>query len=113
MRSIMIRALSRGTFPTFARKSDRILSVPTVTGGIVFRAIKHSLITRVSLASLATVALTIILTGWAVFWLFNQSAQRILDNHLMAYTDIILSRVEIDHDNVVLRDDAKLLAGLP
>jgi signal transduction histidine kinase len=79
----------------------------------VFRAIRHSLIARVSLASLASVALTVILMGWAILFLFNQSAQRILDNHLMAYTDIILSRVEIDRDKVVLRDDAKLLASLP
>jgi signal transduction histidine kinase len=79
----------------------------------VFRAIRHSLIARVSLASLTTVALTVMLTGWALFWTFDQTAQRILDNHLMAYTDIILSRVEIDHEKVTLRDDAKLLAGLP
>ncbi len=79
----------------------------------MFRAIRRSLIARVSLASLATVALTVLLMGSAIFWLFDRSAERILDDHLMAYTDIILSRVEFDHDKVVLRDDAKLLAGLP
>lgn len=73
---------------------------------------KNSLILRISLLGAAITALAIAVMGAAVVWIFTLSAQRILDNHLMAYTDIIVSRVRID-GAVSLQDDAGLLDKLP
>ena len=73
---------------------------------------KNSLILRISLLGAALSALAIAVMGAAVIWIFTLSAQRILDNHLMAYTDIIVSRIRID-GAVSLQDDAGLLDKLP
>lgn len=73
---------------------------------------KNSLIFRISLLGAAITALAITVMGVAVIWIFTLSAQRILDNHLMAYADIIVSRVRIN-GAVSLQDDAGLLDKLP
>jgi signal transduction histidine kinase len=74
---------------------------------------KTSLILRVGVLCTALVTLALALMGGAILWLFTQSSARILDNHLMAYTDIIISRVEFRGNALSLHDDGKLLAGLP
>lgn len=44
--------------------------------------------------------------------IFTVSSQRILDNHLMAYTDVIVSAIQIE-DGVVFLEDAARLTRLP
>lgn len=74
---------------------------------------KNSLILRILLLCTALVAVTVGMMGAAIVWIFTLSSQRILDNHLMAYTDIIVSRIKVDGATVTLQDDTGVLARLP
>lgn len=76
-------------------------------------SVKNSLILRISALCIAMVSITTLLMGAAILWIFTQSSNRILDNHLMAYTDIIVSQIEVKDNAVILQDDAQLLANLP
>jgi signal transduction histidine kinase len=74
---------------------------------------RNSLILRILLLCTALVAVTVGMMGAAIVWIFTLSSQRILDNHLMAYTDIIVSRIKVDGATVTLQDDSGVLARLP
>lgn len=73
---------------------------------------KNSLVFRIGIACAALSVLTITLVGTAVIMIFTVSSQRILYNHLMAYTDVIVSAIQID-DGVVFLEDAARLNMLP
>ena len=74
---------------------------------------KNSLIFRISLLCAGLAALTVGVMGAAIVWIFTLSSQRILDNHLMAYTDIIVSRIRVDGATPKLQDEGGFLKGLP
>lgn len=74
---------------------------------------RNSLVIRIWLLCTALVAVTICMMGAAVVWIFTLSSQRILDNHLMAYTDIIVSRIRVDGATVKLQDEDGVLRHLP
>lgn len=59
---------------------------------------------RIAASCAAVTALTIMLMGGAVIWIFTVSSQRILDNHLIAYADVIVSRVRVEGAELSLKD---------
>ncbi|HYD17037.1 MAG TPA: sensor histidine kinase [Patescibacteria group bacterium] len=68
---------------------------------------------RIALLFTLASALTVALMGGAVLWLFTLSSHRILDNHLMAYADIIIAQVKIVDGKVTMNDPGGVLNNLP
>ncbi|MDE1152110.1 MAG: ATP-binding protein [Micavibrio sp.] len=74
---------------------------------------RNSLSLRIAMMCAAMVTVTIALTGAAILWIFTISSERILDNHLMAYSDAIISQIETKNNAVTLKDDGKFIRSLP
>lgn len=74
---------------------------------------RNSLALRIAVLFTSITGLTIAVMGSAILWLFTLSSERMLDNHLMAYADVIISQVETKGNRLALRGGGELLAALP
>ena len=78
----------------------------------MFQRTRRSLVARITAISLGLVALTLVLSGLALIGFYDASLERILDNHITAYADILIANIKRQDGGIVL-DDSAALSRIP
>ena len=79
----------------------------------MFRKTRFSLATRIALMAGLTTLLAMVVVTIALLWLSEKTIQRNLDNHLLAFSDILVSAIQFDEGKIKLDQDNLLLQRLP
>jgi hypothetical protein len=78
----------------------------------VFRKTELGLVARVTIYSIVLVSIALAISGTALLWSYKASLERILENHLAAYADILIADVRVRNGEVTLDQDA-ILSRIP
>ena len=78
----------------------------------MFPKTELSLVARVTIFSIVLVSIALATSGTALLWSYNASLERILENHLAAYADILIANVKVRNGAVTLDPDA-ILSQVP
>jgi signal transduction histidine kinase len=70
------------------------------------------LVARVTIYSIVLVSIALAISGTALLWSYKASLERILENHLAAYADILIADVRVRNGEVTLDQDA-ILSRIP
>ncbi len=79
----------------------------------MFPKIIHSLTARVIFLSTVGGLVLLIAIGLSSVWLFEESLEDQLDNHIMAYVDVLAGAIRIENGKVVLSKNASILQSIP
>ncbi len=79
----------------------------------MFQKIIHSLTARVIFLSAIGGFILLAAIGFVSVWLFEKSLEDQLDNHIMAYVDVLAGSIRIENGKVVVDKNASILQSIP